>query len=204
MKSPITVFVPRDATALSLGADKVAQAIVAEAAARNIEVKLVRNGSRGLFWLEPLVEVATSAGRVAYGPVKARDVAGLFDAGFLEGKEHALGHGLTEEIDYLKRQERLTFARAGITDPLSLDDYIAHDGYRGLKRALGMTPEAIVAEVTESGLRGRARLPGRTEVHRLQRRRRRLGHLLRPHGDGGRPLCADRRHDHRRSRRRRD
>ena len=73
MSESITVYVPRDATALSLGADKVAQAIVAEAAARNIEVKLVRNGSRGLFWLEPLVEVATAAGRVAYGPVKARD-----------------------------------------------------------------------------------------------------------------------------------
>ncbi len=151
----LTVYVPRDATALSLGADRVAQAIAAEAKARNLEIKLVRNGSRGLFWLEPLVEVATPAGRVAYGPVKAKDVPGLFDAGFLEGKEHALGHGLTEEIDYLKRQERLTFARAGITDPLSLDDYIAHDGYRGLKRALGMSPEAIVAEVTESGLRGR-------------------------------------------------
>lgn len=155
MSESITVYVPRDATALSLGADKVAQAIVAEAAARNIEVKLVRNGSRGLFWLEPLVEVATAAGRVAYGPVKARDVAGLFDAGFLTGGEHPLGQGLTEEIEYLKRQERLTFARAGITDPLSLEDYIAHDGYRGLQRALTMTPEAIVAEVTESGLRGR-------------------------------------------------
>ena len=112
MSSPITVYVPRDASALSLGADKVARAIVAEAAARNIEVRLVRNGSRGLFWLEPLVEVATPAGRVAYGPVKARDVAGLFDAGFLDGGEHSLGLGLTDEIDYLKRQQRLTFARA--------------------------------------------------------------------------------------------
>ena len=155
MTGPITVYVPRDVTALSLGADKVAKALVMEAAARGIELNLVRNGSRGLFWLEPLVEVATDAGRVAYGPVKAKDVSGLFDAGFLEGKAHPLGHGLTEEIEYLKRQERLTFARAGITDPLSLDDYIAHDGYRGLRRALGLTPEAIVAEVTESGLRGR-------------------------------------------------
>ncbi|MDX1300567.1 MAG: formate dehydrogenase, partial [Pseudomonas sp.] len=132
----LTVYVPRDATALSLGADRVAQAIAAEAKARNLEIKLVRNGSRGLFWLEPMVEVNTPAGRVAYGPVKTKDVPGLFDAGFLEGKAHALGQGLTEEIDYLKRQERLTFARAGITDPWSLDDYIAHDGYRGLKRAL--------------------------------------------------------------------
>ena len=125
MSEPITVYVPRDASALSLGADKVAQAIAAEAKARNIEVRLVRNGSRGLFWLEPLVEVATPAGRVAYGPVKAKDVAGLFDAGFLDAGEHPLGLGPTEQIDYLKRQQRLTFARAGITDPLSLDDYLA-------------------------------------------------------------------------------
>jgi formate dehydrogenase iron-sulfur subunit len=155
MSSPITVYVPRDASALSLGADKVARAIVAEAAARNIEVRLVRNGSRGLFWLEPLVEVATAAGRVAYASVKVRDVAGLFDAGFLDGGEHPLALGLTEEIDYLKRQQRLTFARAGITDPLSLTDYIAHDGYRGLRRALAIGAEAIIAEVLESGLRGR-------------------------------------------------
>ena len=155
LNQAITVYVPRDASALSLGADKVAQAIVAEAAARNLEVRLVRNGSRGLFWLEPLVEVATPAGRVAYGPVKARDVAGLFDAGFLAAGEHSLGLGLTEEIDYLKRQERLTFARAGITDPLSLADYLEHDGYRGLKRALQIGAEAIIAEVLDSGLRGR-------------------------------------------------
>ncbi|MGH8355428.1 MAG: formate dehydrogenase, partial [Pseudomonas sp.] len=152
---PITVYVPRDASALSLGADAVARAIAAEAQARNIELRLVRNGSRGLFWLEPLVEVATPAGRLAYGPVKAKDVPGLFAAGFLQGGAHPLGLGPTEEIDYLKRQERLTFARAGITDPLSLADYLAHDGYRGLRRALQMEPAAIVAEVLESGLRGR-------------------------------------------------
>ena len=155
MSSPITVYVPRDASAISLGADRVARAIVAEAAARNIEVRLVRNGSRGLFWLEPLVEVATAAGRVAYASVKARDVAGLFDADFLDGGEHPLALGLTEEIDYLKRQQRLTFARAGITDPLSLADYIAHGGYRGLRRALEIGSEAIIAEVLDSGLRGR-------------------------------------------------
>ncbi|WP_137818948.1 NADH-quinone oxidoreductase subunit NuoF [Pseudomonas sp. 2FG] len=151
----LTVYVPRDASALSLGADAVARAIVAEAKARNLELRLVRNGSRGLFWLEPLVEVASPAGRIAYGPVKAKDVPGLFDAGFLQGGAHPLGLGLTEEIDYLKRQERLTFARAGITDPLSLADYLEHAGYRGLRRALSMEPAAIVAEVLDSGLRGR-------------------------------------------------
>ena len=154
----VRVYVPQDATALSLGADAVAKAIVAEARRRGVEVSLVRNGSRGLFWLEPLVEVETAAGRVAYGPVRARDVPGLFDAGFLGG-EHAVSHplslGLTAEIPYLKRQERLTFARVGITDPLSLDDYLAHDGYRGLKHALAMAPADIVQAVTDSGLRGR-------------------------------------------------
>jgi len=150
-----TIFVPRDSTALALGADDVARAIEQEAAKRGVDVRIVRNGSRGLFWLEPLVEVQTDAGRVAYGPVAASDVPGLFDADFLTGGAHALAHGLTDEIPFLKKQERLTFARVGITDPLSLDDYIAHEGYAGLIRALAMAPAQIVQEVTDSGLRGR-------------------------------------------------
>ena len=150
-----TVYVPRDSSALSLGAGIVADAVVAEAARRKIDLRLVRNGSRGMFWLEPMVEVETAHGRVAYGPVAPADVTGLFDCGFLTAGEHRLGLGLTEELAYLKRQERLTFARMGIVDPVSLDDYVAHGGYRGLGRALSMSAERIVEEVTESGLRGR-------------------------------------------------
>jgi formate dehydrogenase iron-sulfur subunit len=151
----VRVYVPRDASALSLGAERVAKAIAAEAQKRGAEVQLVRNGSRGLLWLEPMVEVETPAGRLAYGPVRAQDVAGLFEAGFLTGGKHALALGATAEIPYLKNQERLTFARVGITDPLSLDDYLAHGGYRGLRNALGMAPADIVKAVTDSGLRGR-------------------------------------------------
>ena len=151
----IKVFVPRDSSALGLGAEEVALAIQAEAEKRQVAIELIRNGSRGLYWLEPLVEVATPQGRIAYGPVTIADVPRLFEAGFHNGGAHPLALGLTEEIPYLKRQERLTFARVGITDPVSLDDYLAHDGYRGLKRALTMAPAAMVEEVTESGLRGR-------------------------------------------------
>lgn len=151
----ITVYVPRDSSALSLGADRVAKAIAKEAASRQQEVKIVRNGSRGMFWLEPMVEVATAAGRVAYGPVDPTDVASLFDANFLQGGEHVLKHGLTDEMPWLKKQERLTFARVGITDPVSIDDYLAHDGYKGLKNAIAMSGADIVKAVTDSGLRGR-------------------------------------------------
>ncbi|WP_017463866.1 formate dehydrogenase beta subunit [Dyella ginsengisoli] len=150
-----TVYVPRDASALSLGAEATASAIAAEAARRGIDVALVRNGSRGLYWLEPMVEVATPEGRVAYGPVQADDVAALFDAGFLDGGTHALALGPTEQIPWLAKQERLTFARVGIVDPRSLDDYRAHGGYRGLDNALAMQPADIVQAVTDSGLRGR-------------------------------------------------
>jgi formate dehydrogenase iron-sulfur subunit len=149
------VFVPRDAGAVAVGADDVAQAIVREAAVRGAPIELVRNGSRGMYWLEPLVEVETAAGRIAYGPVTVRDVAGLFDAHFLTGGAHALNLGLTEQIPYLAKQERLTFARVGVTDPVSLDDYVAHEGYRGLRAALGMSGADIVEAVTKSGLRGR-------------------------------------------------
>jgi formate dehydrogenase iron-sulfur subunit len=151
----ITVFVPRDSTALALGADEVAAAILAESERRGLPVQLVRNGSRGMFWLEPLVEVATAAGRHAYGPVMPEDVPSLFDAGFLDGGAHPLSLGLTDALPYLKAQERVTFARVGITDPVSLDDYLAHDGYAGLRRALDMPAAAIVQEVIDSGLRGR-------------------------------------------------
>lgn len=151
----ITVYVPRDSTAIALGANEVAAAITAEAKKRHIDITLVRNGSRGMFWLEPLVEIATPSGRIGYGPVTPEDVPALFDADFVNGGKHALALGKTEEIPFLKNQERLTFARIGITDPISLEDYTAHEGYAGLRNALKMTQEQIVKEVTDSGLRGR-------------------------------------------------
>jgi formate dehydrogenase iron-sulfur subunit len=151
----VDIYVPRDASALSLGAEGVARAIDAEARARRADVRLVRNGSRGLYWLEPLVEVATPAGRIGYGPVKPGDVAGLFAANFLTGGAHPLSQGLTEEIPYLKSQQRLTSARVGVIDPTSVADYVAHGGYQGLRRALSMTQAEIVQAVLDSGLRGR-------------------------------------------------
>ena len=150
-----TLYIPGDAAAVSLGADRVADAVKKEAETRGIQIHVVRNGSRGLFWLEPLLEVETPKGRLAYGPVEIKDVAGLFDAGFLDGGAHALALGPIDEHPYLKNQQRLTFARIGLTDPVSLEDYIAHDGYRGLKNAVGMTGADIVKQVTDSGLRGR-------------------------------------------------
>ncbi|HEU4728335.1 MAG TPA: hypothetical protein VFT22_10610, partial [Kofleriaceae bacterium] len=116
----VAIYVPGDSAARSVGADEVARAIAQAAARRGLAHRIVRNGSRGLFWLEPLVEVATPAGRIAYGPVRASDVAGLFEAGFVEGGAHPLRLGPTEDLPYLKNQERLTFARVGITDPVSL------------------------------------------------------------------------------------
>ncbi len=153
--SAVGVYVPRDAGALSLGAQAIAKAIAREAERRRVAVTLRRNGSRGLFWLEPMVEVETADGRIAYGPVALHDVQALFDAGFLSGGEHPLRLGRPEEIPYLRKQHRVTFARVGVIDPVSLDDYVAHGGYRALPRALGMTPAAIVAELESSGLRGR-------------------------------------------------
>ncbi|HVN88964.1 MAG TPA: NADH-quinone oxidoreductase subunit NuoF [Candidatus Binataceae bacterium] len=154
MSEPV-IFVPRDSGALSLGAESVALAIATEAQRRGKQVRIVRNGSRGVYWLEPMVEVATGGSRIAYGPVAAEDVSGLFDANWLDGGAHRLALGPTEELPYLKKQERLTFARVGITDPVSVDDYLSHGGYRGLQRALSLTSPAVVEEVVLSGLRGR-------------------------------------------------
>ena len=159
----LRVFVPCDSAALALGADAVADAIVDQAQKRSIDISMVRNGSRGMFWLEPLVEVQTAEGRVAFGPVTVEDVNSLFDAGCFSDQapttadaiQHPLSLGLTEEIKFLKRQERLTFKRVGITDPLSIEDYQAHDGFIGLKRAVALSGSDIVKEVLDAGLRGR-------------------------------------------------
>lgn len=151
----VRIYVPRDAAALALGADRVAKALATEAHSRKLDIAIVRNGSRGMHWLEPLVEVETAEGRIAYGPVKPSDVAGLLDAGLLDGKAHPLCLGGTEEIPFLKSQTRLTFARCGVIDPVSLEDYKAHGGLKGLEKAITMAPLDVVKDVTDSGLRGR-------------------------------------------------
>lgn len=149
------IYVPKDSAARSVGADAVARTIADAAEARGESVTIVRNGSRGMFWLEPLVEVETDAGRIAYGPVTAADVASLFDGGFLVGGSHALALGPTEEIPYLKNQERLTFARVGVIDPFDLSAYEAHGGLAGLRAALAMDGASVCETVLKSGLRGR-------------------------------------------------
>ena len=149
------IFIPRDSSSISLGADKVYQEILNESNKRNINIEIVRNGSRGLFWLEPMIEVETPKGRVAYGPVTISDVVSLFDSEFFLGKEHQLSLGITENIKWLKNQERLTYARVGITDPVSIEDYERLDGFKGLKNSLKLSPDEIVKEIADSGLRGR-------------------------------------------------
>lgn len=145
------IYLPLDSAAVALGADEIAHAIEKHAHAKGVAVTLVRNGSRGMVWLEPMVEVEGPKGRLAFGPMTLSDVPALF--GDLSAHPKALG--LTEDLPWLKAQTRLTFARVGVIDPLSLDDYKAQGGLSGLTRALTMDKSAIVAEVTASGLRGR-------------------------------------------------
>jgi formate dehydrogenase iron-sulfur subunit len=148
------IFVSRDAGAVAVGADEVALVLGLAAAKRGIEIEIVRTGSRGLYWLEPMVEVATPQGRIAFGPVTEFNANSVLDA-MISDAAHPLRLGVADEIPWLKRQTRLTFARCGVIDPRSLEDYRAHDGYKGLARALKLTSDAILADVTASGLRGR-------------------------------------------------
>ena len=145
------IFVPRDMLSIAMGADDVAAAL----ARAYPNAAIVRNGSRGMAWLEPLIEVETPDGRIGYGPIAPDDVPGLIAAGFIEGGAHDKRIGRPDEMPFIVRQTRVTFARAGITDPVSLDDYRAHGGLAGLTRALQMTGTDIVEELTKSGLRGR-------------------------------------------------
>jgi len=146
-----TLYLPRDAAARALGADAVAEAVRTEAKARDIDIRLIRTGTRGMIWLEPLLEIVVDGVRHGIGPMTAADVPALFD----DPTTHPKALGPVEAIPFFARQTRLTFQRCGVIDPLSLDDYRAHGGLAGLHRALGMSPAEIVAEVTESGLRGR-------------------------------------------------
>jgi formate dehydrogenase iron-sulfur subunit len=144
------IFVPRDAAAIAVGADRVAAALRQAAVAKGIDLTVVRTSSRGMFWLEPLVEVETPEGRIGYGPATPGDAAAILD-----GTAAAISLGLVDDIPFLKRQTRLTFARAGITDPLSLSDYRAHGGFRGLEHAISLGGAGTIEEVKRSGLRGR-------------------------------------------------
>jgi len=142
------IYLSQDSVAKALGSESIAAALVAEAAKRGIALDLVRTGSRGMVWLEPMAEIDRGQGREGFGPLTPEDVPALLD-----GSLPSLG--LVSDIPFFKRQTRLTFARCGVIDPLSLADYKAHGGLEGLKRALGMDSAGIVAEVTASGLRGR-------------------------------------------------
>ena len=151
----VRIYVPRETTAVSVGANEVAVAIAAEAKRRGADIELVRNGSWGACWLEPLIEVQLGEQRIAYGNVEPDDVPALFDAGLLEGGDHAKRLGPVNEIDYLIRQERWTFWRCGLVESLSLDDFLAHQGFKALQKAWEIGADAVIDEVTASGLRGR-------------------------------------------------
>ncbi len=149
------IFVSRDASAVAVGADDVALALEHAAEMRGVTIEIVRTGSRGLCWLEPMIEVATALGRVAFGPVTEADAGSVLTA-MVADAAHPLRLGVADEIPWLKRQTRLTFARCGVIDPQrSVEDFRAHGGYEGLERALALGSDEILADVTASGLRGR-------------------------------------------------
>jgi formate dehydrogenase iron-sulfur subunit len=155
MTDTFTVYVPRETTAVSLGADEVAEAIAALAKTNKISVNVIRNGSWGMSWLEPLVEVVCGDERIGYGPVDPAAVDSLFAADFLRGGEHELRQGPVAHIPYLERQDRWTFRRCGLIDPLSVDDYETHGGFAGLKKAFSDGADSALEQVKKSGLRGR-------------------------------------------------
>lgn len=151
----IKIYIPQDSASKSIGADRVAVEVLKVANANNLSIEIIRNGSRGMLWLEPLVEVETENGRVGFGPISVSDVESLINHDFLNKQTHPLCIGLVDEYPWLKDQQRLTFKRVGVIDPLNIDDYQKFGGLVGLKNALKLIPAEITKLVTESGLRGR-------------------------------------------------
>jgi formate dehydrogenase iron-sulfur subunit len=156
----VRFYIPRDAAAVAVGADEVAAALSRAATAAGRSIEIVRTGSRGMMWLEPLVEVESGGARHGFGPLEVHDIDGLVASGLLDGNaavlaSHPKSLGPVEKIGFFARQTRLTFARCGVIDPLALDDYRAHGGYVGLEQALALGGAGIVDVVAKSGLRGR-------------------------------------------------
>jgi len=149
------IYVPRETAAISVGADDVAIAIARHAKETGASIELIRNGSWGATWLEPLLEVVVDDKRIAYGNVEPADIAGMFEAGLLTGGEHARRIGPVDEIPYLIKQDRWTFWRCGLINPLSIDDFSAHQGFKAVSKAIEMGPQAVIDAIKTSGLRGR-------------------------------------------------
>ena len=147
--------VPRDPTAVAVGANAVAEAVSNLIAVQGSADCLVRNGSRGAFWLEPLLEIERDGNRIGFGPVSAAEVAQILSLDGDAVSRHPKYLGRLEEHPWFVGQRRLTFARAGMDDPLCLDAYLRRHGFDGLEHALHLPPEDIVDEITRSGLRGR-------------------------------------------------
>jgi formate dehydrogenase iron-sulfur subunit len=155
MANSISVFVPRETSAVSLGADEIADRILSLAVNNKENITLIRNGSWGMCWLEPLIEVDVNGERIAYGPICIDDVADLFKASFLKGGDHTLKLGKVSDIPYLKNQDRWTFRRCGLIDPVSIHDYCGNGGFDGFIAATKIGPGEIIEEIKKSGLRGR-------------------------------------------------
>lgn len=155
MANSITAYVPADASAVALGADDIAAAIEKHCASLGLSLNLIRNGSRGLTWLEPLVEIDQGSGRIGFGPMTVDNVDSVMQSISEAGSEHELSLGAVDDLPLFAQQQRLTFARVGLIDPLSLDDYLDNDGYQGLQNALKVSAQEIVTAITDSGLRGR-------------------------------------------------
>ncbi len=151
----VKVYIARETSAQSVGAEAIVRQLIELMQKAGVDLEVIRPGSRGITWLEPLIEVDTEQGRVAYGPVTPDVLPDLIAAGFYLGKPHALGHGLTEQLPYFSAQQRATFRRCGLVKAGSIENYRAHDGFAGLERALQMSPRQIIDAVKNSGLRGR-------------------------------------------------
>ncbi len=151
----ITLYIPTDSAALALGADEVARLLYAHAEQHDLSLHIVRTSTRALLWLEPLVEVETSEGRVGYGPVTPEDLDGPLIDAILQAKPHQRCIGVVDDHPYLTAQQRWVFERLGHSQPLSLADYEQHGGWAGLRAAFASGPQATVQAVLDSGLRGR-------------------------------------------------
>ncbi len=153
-----TVLVGLGTCGISAGGEKVYKALQDELKEHPGAFELKETGCIGMCYREPLVEIHDNGGKHLYAEVTPERVGRIVEEDILGNitVEEWLATADPKEQEFFDNQVRIVLRNSGIIDPGSIEEYIARDGYKALRKVLeGMTPEDVIRDVLASGLRGR-------------------------------------------------
>jgi len=143
---------------IAAGGRKVYEAFSTQLVNKGLHAQLKQTGCMGMCYNEVLVEVSSPEGApVFYSHVIPEQVERIIDEHLIGGKPVSEWVIPADELDnLLAKQKRIVLRNCGVIDPESIDDYLDTGGYQAIEQVLNsMTPDEVIDEVTESGLRGR-------------------------------------------------